>query len=101
MSGQGHEQHRNMGDGTVIPGGGQADDRRILHGDCQEPRKSPFHRSSLVINRFEVLGTVIDRVADAGREPKKIVAPFLVHELGMTGRTETFCRCFCQRRSRI
>lgn len=88
MSGQGHEQHRNMGDGTVIPGGGQADDRRILHGDCQEPRKSPFHRSSLVINRFEVLGTVIDRVADAGREPKKIVAPFLVHELGMTGRTE-------------
>jgi hypothetical protein len=48
-----------------------------------------------------VLGTVIDRVADAGREPKKIVAPFLVHELGMTGRTETFCRCFCQRRSRI
>jgi hypothetical protein len=77
-----------MRDGTVIPGGGQADDRRILHGDCQEPRKSPFHRSSLVINRFEVLGIVIDRVADAWRKAKKIVAPFLIHELGMSGRTE-------------
>ena len=27
MSGQGHKQHGNMRDRTVIPGGGQADDR--------------------------------------------------------------------------
>jgi hypothetical protein len=88
MSSQGDEQHRNMGDGAVIPRSRQADDGRVLHGDRQQPRKSSFHRASLMINRLEVMGSIIDRVADAWRKAKKIIAPFLIHELGMSGRTE-------------
>jgi len=83
MSGQSHEQHRNMGDRAVIPGSGQADDSRILHGDGQQPRKTSFHRASFIINRLEVPGSIIDGVPDAGRKPKEIVAPFLDHEVGM------------------
>jgi len=41
-----------------------------------------------MINRLEALGAVIDGVTDAGREPKEIIASFLVHELGMTRGTE-------------
>ena len=77
-----------MRDCAVIAGGSQTDNGRILHSDRQKPRKSPFDRGPLIINCLEVTGAVIDGVADAGRKPKEIVAPFLVHELGMPRRTE-------------
>jgi len=88
MGRQGHEQHGNMRDRAVISGGGKADDRRILHGDRQQPRKTSFHRGSLIINRLEALGAVVNGVTDAWGEPKEIIAPFLVHEFGMTRGTE-------------
>jgi len=88
MSGQGHKQHGDMRDRAVIPGGGPADDRRILHGDRQQPRKTTFHRGSLIIDRLEALRAVIDGVADTGGEPHKIVAPLLVREFRMSGGTE-------------
>ena len=76
-----------MSDRAVIAGGGQTDDGWILHGDRQEPRKTPFHRASLIVDRLEVLRAVIDGIPNAGRKTEKIVAPLLVHELVMPGGT--------------
>lgn len=88
MSGQSDQQHRNMGDRAMIPDCGQADDGRILHGDSQQPRKSSFHRASFIVDRLEVLRSIIDGVPDAGRKPKEIVASLLGGELGMPGWAE-------------
>lgn len=85
MSGQSDKQHRYMGDRAMIPDGGQADDGRILHGDRQQPRKSSFHRAPFIVDRLEVLGSIIDGLPDAGRKPKIIVASLLGYELGMPG----------------
>jgi len=88
VSGQRHKKHRNMGDRTMISGRQQAHDRRILHRQRQQPRKSTFHRASLVVNRLEALRTVIDGVPNTGRQPEEIIASFLGRKFRMAGGTE-------------
>ena len=77
-----------MGDGAVISCCLQSNDGWILHGKCQQPRKSALRACSTIIALFKRLRSIIDGCSDIGIASKICSASFAFKEFRMIPRAK-------------
>ncbi len=76
-----NKEYSNMSNSTMISRCLQSNDGWILHGKCQQPRKTTLRACSAIIASFKRLRAIIDGCSDIGIASKIRSAPLGILDL--------------------